>query len=91
MSINLVRDYRFLIICLKIDVYKLNIAGTRKHDVIERTQISLSSLTNLKINSQTNRGTLEGPENSVQEYSTRLILLFRVQVCWDPIFTCSEK
>ena len=42
----------------------------REHNIIERTQYSLTSLTKLKIDSLTNRGTSEGPETSEQEYST---------------------
>ena len=68
-----------------------NIAGTPEYNIIERTQIRLTSLTNFKIKSRTNQGTSEGPETSIQEYSARRFWLFRVQVCWDPIFTCFEK
>ena len=75
----------------KIDVSYYTIAGAREHDIIERTQISLTSLTNLKISSQTTRGTSEGPETSVQKYLAMRIRLFWIQVCWDPIFTCFEK
>ena len=46
------------------------IAGTCEHDSIERTQISLTSLTCLKINCLTNENTSEGPETWEQEYST---------------------
>ena len=47
-----------------------------EHDFIEHTQISLTSLNTLKINSRTNRGTSEGSETSADEYSTR-----RIQIC----------
>ena len=40
----------------------------RGHDIIERTQISLTSLTNLKTSSRTKRDTSERPETSIQEY-----------------------
>ena len=47
-----------------------------EHDIIKHTQISSTSLTNLTINSRTNRGTSEGSETSEQEYLTRRILFF---------------
>ena len=64
----------------------LTIAGTHEQDIIERTQISLTSLTNWKIDSPTNQGTLEGPETSEQEYSMRQIQFCLVHFCSDIIW-----
>ena len=47
------------------------------HDIIERTQISLTSLTK-KINFRTNRVTSKGPETSELKY-----LMRRIQICFD--------
>ena len=55
-----------------------NIAGTREHDIFERTQISLTSLTTLNTNYQTKRGTSEGSETSEQENSKRQIQVYCV-------------
>ena len=44
----------------------------RRHDIMERTQVSLTFLTILNINSRTNRGTSDGFETSEQMYLTDL-------------------
>ena len=56
-------------------------AGTREHDSIQCTQISLTSLTNQQINSRTNLGTSKGSETLADKYSTRQIWIFRLYFC----------
>ena len=68
-----------------------NIAGTREHDIVERTHISLTSLTALEIHSRTNRGTSEGSETSADGRSTRRIHIYRVYFCWNPVFACFKN
>ena len=58
----------------------------RDHDVIDRTQISLTSLTTLKTNSRTNQGTSEGSETSADEYATMRIQFHLVYFCSDYVF-----
>ena len=52
------------------------ISSTRGHDIIERTQISLTFLTNYNLKPDTNQGTSEGSETLAQGYSTRRIRFF---------------
>ena len=63
---------------LKIDVYKPKYFWYMKERYYRAHTDQLNSLTNLKINFRTNRGTSEGPETSEQEYLTRRIQIYRV-------------
>ena len=71
------------------------IASTRYHDIIERRQISLTSLSNWKIISRTNQGTSEGPETPEQEYLTRRIqfclVYFYLHIIWKVILKKEVK
>ena len=65
-------------------MFRTELVLAREGEIIERLQISLTSLPTLKTDSHTNRGTSEGPETSADEYSTRRIQICRVHFCWDP-------
>ena len=65
---------------------KLSLVYLREHDIIERTQVSLTSLTKQKNNLPSIRGPSEGSETSADEYSTRRIRICQVHFCSGHIF-----